>query len=165
MHFLFMLTERVLSGMKFLFDMILMTALYFGGIVALNIEWRYVLTVAGASIAGAMVLAYFRRDRHTKEMFYRSASAAICGLVSGAGLAKWFAIHAIEYTLVLYFFSALLSLFFIRALVTITEDNAGNAVILILQKILRMHDKAELKITADNEKNETEVTIKTKDGK
>lgn len=123
--------------MQFIFDVILLSSLYVGGIIVLNPDLKNILTVLGSSLAGAIVLAYFRRDRDYKEIFFKTACAAICGLVTGSTLIKYQEIAATEYAIAVYFLSGLLSLFFIRGLLFVTEQNASNFIVTIAQRFFK----------------------------
>lgn len=127
---------RMVSDMKFVGDALILTLLWLGGVIALNTDIVYIATIAGASLAGSIVLAYFRRDRDHKEIFFKSACASMCGLVAGAVITRRWEVVAVEYTIAVYFFTSLLSLFFIKGLLAFTEQNASGLVISILQKIV-----------------------------
>jgi uncharacterized membrane protein YfcA len=121
---------------KTIFDFVFLTALYIGGIFTLNTDALYVVTIAGSSIAGSVVLAYYRRDRDYKEIFFKSACASICGLVVGAVITRWKEIDFIEYTIAIYFFASLLSLFFIKGLLAFAEQNASGMIVTIWQRVI-----------------------------
>ena len=125
--------ERMVSNMKVVFDAMLFITLY-SGVVLLNPDLSNVLSNIVASVAGATVLAYFRRDRDYKEIFFKSACAAISGYVIGALLVRWYNVEAVEYKFAFFFFASLLSLFLLRGLVAVTEQNASGFIISIIQK-------------------------------
>ncbi len=104
--------------------------------MVLNPGLEFIVTVLGASLAGAVVLAYFRRDRNHREIFFKTVCAAICGLVSGSILTRYYAVEPIEYVVAIYFFAGLLSLFFIKGLLSVTEQNASGLIVTVIQRIL-----------------------------
>jgi hypothetical protein len=129
------LLEKMVSNMKLVFDAMLFLTLY-SGVVLLNPESSNVVANLIASIAGATTLAYFRRDRDYRELFFKSASAAISGYVVGALLVRWYDIETQEYKFATFFFAALLSLFLLRGLVSVTDQNANGFIISIIQKFI-----------------------------
>lgn len=152
--------DKVISEMKFLADAIFMLTLYIGGALTLDLELRSVIVIVLASLSGAVVLSYFRRDRDYREIFYKSACAAICGLVCGAAIARYFQIEHVEYIIINYFLSALLSLFFIRGLLYVTEQNATNVLLVFLQRVLNTQTKTETKLTVTPETETTAREVK-----
>jgi uncharacterized membrane protein YfcA len=126
----------LLSEMKFIIDAMMLSLLYIGGVIALNTDLTYIVTIAGASIAGSVVLAYFRRDRDHREIFFKAACSSLCGLVTGAVITKRWEITAVEYVIAVYFSASLLSLFFIKGLLSFTEQNAQGLIVTILQRII-----------------------------
>lgn len=127
---------RAFEEMKFILDALLMTGLYLGGVFVLNTQIEYIFTIMGASLAGAIVLAYFRRDRDHKEIFFKTACAAICGLVSGSVIARYYQVESMEYVAAIYFIASLLALFFIKGLLSVTEQNASGLIVTVIQRIL-----------------------------
>lgn len=142
--------------MKFMADILLLTALYIGGAFALNTEVVYIATIALASISGSVVLAYFKRDRDRKEIFFKSAAAAMCGLVIGAIITRRYEITATEYVIGVYFFASLLSIFVIKGMLAFTEQNAADIVRNILQSLFRLRIEGE---KTKNRVTETEKKI------
>ena len=148
---------RAISEMKLIFDVILMAGLYLGGVFVLNTQIEYIITIMGASLAGAVVLAYFRRDRVHREIFFKAACAAMCGLVSGAVFSRYYQVESIEYIVAIYFFASLLSLFFIKGLLSVTEQNASGLIVTVIQRILNTNGSDNLKLRP----NESDTVIKT----
>jgi hypothetical protein len=138
---------RILGTMKFSFEVIAFVVFYVGGAFALNTSFSYNITIVGASICGALVLAYFRRDRDYKEIFFKSACAAISGLVLGATLVRYYNFESIEYVIAVYFFASMLSLFLIRGLLAVTEQNATGFIVTVFQRILNTSGSNTLNVT------------------
>ncbi len=154
-----MLKDGFTNLIKNLFDFCLLTSLYVGGILTLGTDWQYVLAISSASVAGSIVLAYFRRDRDYKEIFFKSACASILGLVVGAVSTKYYNIEATEYVIGVYFFASLLSIFFIKGLLSFVENNATQMVITVFQKFLPSGVvKTSVAITKDGEAVSEKVT-------
>lgn len=135
--------EGMVGLIKTFLDGALMIALYIGGVLALNMPVEtfsnpeYFLTVAGASLAGAIVLAYYRRELSYKELFFKIGCASILGVVCGSIITAYFSVVTTPYILGSYFFSSLLAIFLIRALLSVTEQNASGFVITVIQTLLR----------------------------
>lgn len=126
--------EKMISQLKLVFDVTAFLLIYLGGILAFNIDKVNALTIVGASAAGAFVLVYFRRDRDYKEIFFKAGCASISGLVFGAVITKYYSMVAAEYIFATYFFASMLSVFFLKGLLAVTEQNASGFIISIIQK-------------------------------
>ena len=129
-------TGKLMHFSRITFDILLMAFLYIGGAITLNVNWTYLVIIIFASLSGAAVLSYFKREREVKEIVYRAGCAALCGLVVGAAITRYLDTQFAEYVLATYFLSSLLSLFFIGSLLAITEKNATNVLLGILQRLL-----------------------------
>ena len=150
------MAEKLYMTLRMVFDVFFFTFLYIGGALTLEADYKSVITISGASIAGSAVLAYFRRDRDYKEIFFKSACASIVGLVMGAIITKRWEIDSTEYVVGVYFFASLLSIFIIKGLLTFTEQNAVGMVFTIFQKFLPSQNgtqliKTEIAVTKDGE--------------
>lgn len=163
---------RVIDEMKLIFDALMLSALYVGGVLTLNDDVTYILTITGASVAGSVVLAYFRRDLNHREVFFKAACSSLCGLVAGAVITKRYEIKDVEYIVAIYFFGSLLSLFFIKGLLSFAESNASNVIITILQRFIppannKNDPRSPLSITPSDDEQATVVTTEievSKDG-
>ncbi len=144
--------------MKAVFDFVFLTTLYIGGVITLETDWRYALVISSASVAGSIVLAYYRRDRDYKEIFFKSACASILGLVVGAVVTKRWEIESVEYLIGTYFFASLLSIFFIKGLLSFVEQNAVGMIITIAQKFLPNGQlvKTQIAVTKEGDTVKTE---------
>ena len=148
--------------MKFTLDATFLIALYLGGVVVLNTDLTQTLIMIGAAVAGSIVLAYFRRDRDYREIFYKSVCSSISGLVTGAFITKYYEVESREYIIGIYFITSLLSLFFIKGLLSVVEQNASGFIITIFQRILNTGPANGLKITPPAV-IETQVVVEKKD--
>lgn len=156
-------TDKMFALLRSTLDVALIIFLYIGGVLALNMPIDYhltdILTVAGASLAGAVVLAYYRRELSYKEIFFKVGCAAILGVVCGSVITTYFDLHALPYVLAVYFFSSLLAIFIIRGLLSVTEQNATSIVVSVLQTLIRAPRNGLPQVTPTVE--QTEITIKT----
>lgn len=148
---------RILEHLKFTFDVFLITFLYIGGLFAISNEMLHTIIICGASVSGALVLAYFRRERNTKEIFFKSACAAISGLVCGVIVVRRWEITSIEYEIGAHFFSSLLSFFLIKGLLNVTEQNASGIVTTIIQRIFSVNGN---QVNATKEIVKTDIIVK-----
>ena len=163
--------EKMISQLKLVFDVTAFLLIYLGGILAFNIDKVNALTIVGASAAGAFVLVYFRRDRDYKEIFFKAGCASISGLVFGAVITKYYALEASEYVFATYFFASMLSVFFLKGLLAVTEQNATGIIISILQRFQPVNGSVSISPVADAPNGgeppaiEAQTTIKVeKDG-
>ena len=162
--------EKMLAILRTTLDAALIIFLYIGGVLTLNMPIDYhlidILTVIGASLAGAVVLVYYRRELSYKEIFFKVGCAAILGVVCGSVITTYFNLHALPYVFAVYFFSSLLAIFIIRGLLSVTEQNATNIVITVLQTLIRSAPRGLPQVTPnDTARNvttveQTEITIR-----
>src|SRR5438270_5331610 len=103
--------DKMFSQLKLVLDVTAFVVIYLGGIMAFNIDTVNALTIVGASVAGALVLVYFRRDRDYKEIFFKAGCASISGLVFGSVISKYYVLASSEYIFATYFFASMLSVF------------------------------------------------------
>jgi hypothetical protein len=126
--------DKMFSQLKLILDVTAFVVIYLGGVAAFNIDTVNALTIVGASVAGALVLVYFRRDRDYKEIFFKAGCASISGVVFGSVISKYYALESSEYIFATYFFASMLSVFFLKGLLAVTEQNATGVIISILQR-------------------------------
>lgn len=117
--------------------------------IAVNANWESLLVAIGGSFSGSIVLAYFRRDSRKVEQMFKTLCSSICGLVLGAALQEYLIIEGLRYSLLLYFFSGLLSLALLRGLLSATEQNAAMACKHLLQRIFNLQLENERRRPSD----------------
>lgn len=124
----------VTPAMK-LFDAISLTLIFVFNALILDPEWLSIALAVGGSLSGAMMLAYFRRDNTFWELFLKVCSSAIGGLVLGTVLQEYLNIEPPAYKLGLFFFSSLLALGTIGAMLSIADKNLAAVLKAVLQRL------------------------------
>lgn len=119
------------------------TLLYTSAIV--DADFRSLIIAIGGSLAGAIMLGYFRRDSRKFEQIFKIIASAIGGLVLGTVLQTYFNIENESYRLGLFFGSSLCSLAVLRGVLNATERNATEVFKSLAQRALNLQTKDEKK--------------------
>ena len=112
------------TQMKVFDTLILLTAFVFNTAV-LGDGSHEIIVAVGGSFSGSVILAYFRRDSRKLEQLFKVAASTIGGFVLGTVSQEYFQLTNVRYQLGLFFCCGMLSLAFLRALLSITERNAA----------------------------------------
>lgn len=126
-----------------LFEAVLLFATFVYTSVLIDAEWRSLFIAVGGSVAGAVMLGYFRRDNRKLEQLFKVIASAIGGLVLGTVLQKYLNIEAEEYRLGLFFVSSMLALVVLRSLLSLTENNVADMLRNIVQRLTGLQTKEE----------------------
>ena len=129
-------------GMK-VFDALILSLTFSFSTLAIGAEAQAVIVAVGGSFSGAVILAYFRRDSRKIEQAFKVACSSVTGLVCGAAIQEYFKFENLKYVLFAYFISGMLSLVILRALLNLSERNAGQICKDLLQRMLNLQIKEE----------------------
>lgn len=130
------LTHSEIPTMKIIYLLIMAGCFAFNTFI-LDVNWHYVAIAVGGSFSGSIILAQIKRENSVVEQCYKILGSSISGLIFGAMLAKWRNIVEVEYLLGTFFFTGMLSLFFVRSIVKITEQNSDGVTVTIFQTFIR----------------------------
>lgn len=127
---------------KLLDAAVLASAFVFNALV-LDADWQSIAIAVGGSVSGSVILAYFRRDPRKVEQLFKVVASAIGGLVLGTVSQEYLRIESQAYRLGLFFIDSMLALVVLRALLSVTEQNAVEIIRGSLQKFLNLRKPAE----------------------
>lgn len=108
-------------------------------IAALNVDWQYIALAGGGSFAGAVILAYFRRESNQYEQLYKILAGTIAGIIIGAGITEYRQLTAPSYIAVTFFLAGSLNLLILRTIVSMTESNAQRLTTTLVQRIFNVN--------------------------
>lgn len=120
------------------FDFVVLAAIFVFNSTVLALDWQYIAMAIGGSLSGAVMLAYFRRDPRKGEQVFKTLCSAIGGIVTGTAIEEFLALDSPRYILALYFHTGLLSLVFLRALLSLTERSSADVIRDLLQRIFNL---------------------------
>lgn len=126
-----------------LFEAVLLFATFVYTSVLIDVEWRSLAIAIGGSLAGAVMLGYFRRDARKFEQFFKVFASAIGGLILGTVLQTYFNIQNESYLLGLFSSSSLVSLVVFRSILNMTENNVADMLRNIVQRLTGLQTKEE----------------------
>lgn len=118
-----------------IFDAIALTICFAFNALVLDANWLSILIAVGGSLSGAMMLAYFRRDTTLWELVLKVGSSSIGGLVLGTVIQEYLHVSPPAYQLGLFFFSSLLALVVLGALLSLADNNITAILKNIVQKL------------------------------
>ena len=125
------------------FEATLLFATFLYTSILIDAEWRSLMIAVGGSVAGAVMLGYFRRDARKFEQFFKVFASAIGGLILGTVLQTYFNIEQESYRLGLFSACSFISLVVLRSLLTMTENNVADALRNIVQRLTGLQTKEE----------------------
>lgn len=125
-------------------DILLLSIFYFFSVLGLEIPPNIVIIAVIGSVSGALVLTYFQRENWL-EMIFKVVSSSLSGLFVGAVIHEYFALEKITYIGFNYFITSLLSLIFLRAILSTTEKNAIDWIRQAIQRLFNLQTKDERK--------------------
>lgn len=126
----------------------------------LNINYLMILIAALGSLVGACALAYFKREGTRAEIILKIALGTLCGIVTGAVSARYLEIEHTEYLLANYAGAGMLSLFFIKGLISVTETNTEGWLTRLAEYFLRarMGDTSIIHKTEDGNNSQPKIS-------
>lgn len=102
-----------------------------------------VCVALGGSISGSFLLIYFRRELTFAERLLKFVCSSIAGVLFGAVSHTYFEITKIPYIGANYAIVAMVSLFFIRALLMVSEKNCVDIVQAFIQRVFNLQTPGE----------------------
>lgn len=104
----------------------------------LEIDWQYVALAVGSSVAGSLLLGFYRPERTLGRMVYKMLLSAVAGLIFGSAAVAWWKFETFAYVGVAYCVSALMALFFLKSLVGFGQANSDSLTRTVLQRIFNV---------------------------
>lgn len=118
---------------------LLLAAISFGlAALGLEIDVQYVALVIGSTIAGSLLLGFYRPERTFVERLKKIAMASLAGLIFGSAIVSWRMIEMPAFISLTYCMTSMLVLIFLRTLVGLTETNAGTLTTTLIQRIFNV---------------------------
>lgn len=141
-----------------LFDTVILFATFAFNAIVLDADVMSILIAVGGSLSGAVMLGYFRRDARKFEQFFKVLASAIGGLVLGTVLQEYLRVDSAAYRLGLFFVCAMLALVVLRALLTLTEQNASDAIRGLLQRVFNLRIETD-KVKRRSKQNTERIEV------
>src|SRR3954468_9270165 len=110
-----MLTDNSTLPMKIL-NFTLPTATFWLTAVGLAIDWQYVALVIGSTLAGSLLLGFYRPEKTFAARLYKIAMSVVAGLVFGSGFVAWRQLEHPANIAMAYCITSMLALIFLRTI-------------------------------------------------
>ena len=130
------------NTMQNLLEILLLTTILSFGAVELDLSSKTVAIAILGSVSGSLVLTYFKRDSRF-EMIFKILCSSISGLFIGATIQEYSACEKVSYIGFIYFLTSLLSLIFLRAILSFSESNAHDLVKSAIQRLFNLQTPEE----------------------
>lgn len=118
---------------------LLLAAISFGlAALGLEIDVQYVALVIGSTVAGSLLLGFYRPEKTFVERMKKIAMASLAGLIFGSAIIAWREITTPAFVSLTYCMTSMLVLIFLRTLVGLTETNAGTLTTTLIQRIFNV---------------------------
>jgi hypothetical protein len=139
-------------------ETLVFTAIYAFISYVLGAEWTYYVIAFGGSFSGSIVLAYFRREPQVWEAALKIGCSTICGIIGGSVAQEYLQVLNPKYIVGLFFLCSLISLVILKALLSLTERNAGDICQRIIVRIfnVQLKDDKERQQTRRRQRRMTE---------
>lgn len=106
--------------------------------IGLQIDWQYVALAGGGSLAGSVILSYFRREKTKNEQLYKIVVSAIGGLIVGSAIVTYRELVQPSYIALTFFICSMLVLIILRVFIKLTETNAATFTTTLIQRIFNV---------------------------
>lgn len=106
--------------------------------IGLEVDWVFISLAIGGSLAGSMLLGYFRREKSLFEQGYKILAASVAGLIVGSVIVRYRSMEDPAYIAAVYSASGCLVLFFIRTIVGLAESNAGSITTTLIERVFNI---------------------------
>jgi len=101
----------------------------------LEIDLPYICLAIGSTAAGSMLLNFYRPEKTLGRTVYKSIMAAVAGVVFGSALIAWRQVEAPPYVAMYYCLASMLSLMFLKSVVTFGEANSDSLIRTVIQRV------------------------------
>lgn len=146
-----------------IFNVLFMLSLYVANILTLlfiaDINYEYLIAALVGSISGAAVLGYFRRDNTFWEKIIKLICSSISGGIIGAAINRYYEITYFEYLITIFFISSFSSLIILRAVLILTEKNAGTIISITFMRVFGLQPIPQKKEKSHKNKRLQDKTI------
>src|SRR6478735_5689451 len=109
----------------------------------LDVDLPYVCLAIGSTAAGSMLLNFYRPEKTIGRTVYKSIMAAVAGVVFGSALIAWRQVEAPPYVAMYYCLASMLSLMFLKSVVTFGEANSDSLIRTVIQRVFDIPVKGD----------------------
>lgn len=106
--------------------------------LGLEVDAQYLMLVGGSSIAGSLMLGYFKPEKTFFAQLNQMIMATIGGLILGSAFVEWRQYQNPAYISLSYCICSMLVLIFLRTIVRLFEANAGKFTTTLIQRIFNV---------------------------
>lgn len=137
-----------------------LAAVFLLNALVLDARYENILLAVSGSLAGALMLTYYRREKIKAEMAFKVLASAMGGIVFGSVAQAYFEITHPSYLLGLFFISSILSIALIKAVLNFTDQNASEFIKTVVHRMFGF----EVKSVKEKKRNEKYLEDDDKNG-
>jgi hypothetical protein len=129
-HLLIMVTQ--------IFKTLGFIALFIFDVFLLGIPAEYAALALGGALGGGMVLSYMKPTKFWVERLIKIVLSATSAIFIAPAFIHYYNITSKEYIALIFFIISMLSLFILRALINLTEQNATSVIKQVFIRVLNI---------------------------
>ncbi len=130
--------EHTTHIMKIVLNIFLPAISFVMTTAGLEVNWLHIVLAAGSSVAGSLLLGYFRPEKTLGSQLNKMAMATIGGLIVGSAIVQYKDLTNNAYISLAYFTASIVVLIFVRTFVGLFEANAGSLTTTLIQRVFNV---------------------------